>query len=56
VSCIAYGGTHLVDPVTSQLLVPRPKLTHEIEGATEAILQRAVSSLFPLTEVRFGCR
>ena len=49
VSCMACGGTHLVDPATGELLVPRPEaIVAQSEGAH--------SSLFPLTEVRFGCR
>jgi hypothetical protein len=58
-SCIALGGTHLVDPVTGQLLArsgSRRIYEIECERSSEAAIQTAVSRFFPLTEVRFGCR
>ena len=58
VSCIACGGTHLVDLVTGEPLVPRPKRespNSRIE-ATEAVSEQPFRVYFPLTEFRFGCR
>ena len=55
-SCIALGGTHLIDPVTVNCSPEAVVAQFKKLNASEAAIQTAVSRLFPLTEVRFGCR
>ena len=55
-SCIACGWTHLVDPATGEVLVPRERRTCPIHEQRAPKALRIEAFVFSLTEVRFDCR
>ena len=56
VSCIACGGTHLVDPATGELLVPRPKarVAQFMKRRAEAVSGRSRFDFFLLPRFASG--